>query len=221
MRYIIFGAGLFGKSIAKRLVELGAEVHIVDRQEEALESIKDYVAGAIIAESTEREAIVEIVNKINPDEAIICFGESFDVSLLLTVYLHELGVKHIIARASNPMQGEILRRLGVNYVILPEIITAERMGEYLILGENDLLTLDNEHTIARIKVPPKITGKTVAELNTKKYGIKILFIHREYMENELFKLIQPENNIELTENDNLILLGHPNKLARFVKQVQS
>ena len=220
MRYIVFGAGIFGKSVSTKLADLGAEVYVVDHNKDSLESIRDLVSGVMIIESTEKDATTEVVEKVKPDAALVCFGESFDATLLVVIYLKELGIKHIIARASNSMQGEILEKLGVERVILPEKMMGERMGEHIILGESEQLQLDSETAIARICLPKSAEGKTLDQFDAKKFGIEILFVHRVYVKQRISKIIKTDENPKLSADDNLIVLGAPKRISKFVEQIQ-
>ena len=219
MKYLLFGAGLFGKSLAEKLVELGARVLLLDRNEDALESVHEFVTAEVIADVGDKEVLKDIIELYKPDGAVVCFGESFNTTLLTVIYLKEFGVKNISARASSVLQGEILKRLGVNSVILPEVVMGERYAGDLVFGEGELLHLDNENSIARIRVPEQTIGKTLPELEPQKFGVSTLFIHREYVEHKVSKFIQPSENPKLEKGDNLVLLGSPRRIVKFVAKI--
>ena len=217
MKYLIFGAGLFGRSLAKRLSALGAEVHVVDHNESAIEDVKDFVASAVVGESTERETVEHLVEKINPDVCAVCFGENFDATLLAVIYLNNVGVKHIVARASNELQKEILEKLGVERIVLPEVMMGERTGEHIILGESEFLPLDPENAVARVHVPEKIQPHLIDQLPLKKFGLTLLFVHRFYIKDKISKIIHAEQVEQILPRDNIIILGNPKKISEFVK----
>ncbi len=219
MKHLLLGAGIFGKNLALRLVELGDEAFIIDHKEEAFGQVKDMVTGAVVAESTNRDALKEIVDKFKPDDVVVCFGESFDAAMMAVIYLKDLGVKKIHARASNYMQGEILNRLGVNSVILPEAMMGQRFANSLVLGENEQLILDSENTIARVKIPDSAVGKKLSELAIEKHGIKTLFVHREYIAHKVTKTIPPQEDPQLESGDNLVLIGSSRRIAKFINKV--
>ncbi len=219
MRYLIFGAGLFGKALAERLSELGAEVYVVDHSESAVEEIKDFVAGAIVGESSQRKTVEEIVARTKPDVCVACFGESFDATLLVVIYLKDMGIPHIIARASNKLQEEILYKLGVEKVILPEVMMGERLGEHIILGESEFLPLDPENAIARVRIPDGVEPFPVQDIPGKKDDIQLLFIHRAYLKDKVFKTIPADQAEEILPGDNLVVMGNPKRISGFVKKL--
>lgn len=212
MRYLIIGAGLFGKSLATRLVELGAEVLLVDKEESALEPVKDLVTEVAIADTGRKDILAELLKK-PVDTAIICFGQDFGTTMLNAIYLLELGCEQIWARAANILQAEILRKIGVKRVILPEVVTAERLAESIILGEIEKITLDPETVIVRLRIPPAFVGKEVTEIQFSKYGVQCLYVHRFYSTG-LSKLIPLSENPVLENNDNLILIGQPKRILK-------
>jgi len=220
MRYLVFGAGVFGKSVSVKLVELGAEVFLIDHNEEALECVRDQVTGVLVAESTDKDTVREIVERKKSDGAFICFGDSFDASLLVVIYLKEFGIEQIIARASNQMQADILNRLGIDQVILPEIMMGEMMGEYIIIGESEQLKIDREISIIRVKLPKSASGKKLSELEAKKMGIEVLFVHRIYLSPRVTKLIKPEEDPKLEDGDNLVLMGLPRRIVKFIEHTR-
>ncbi len=220
MKYIVIGVGLYGESLATRLVELGAEVIVVDKNEQTVAAIQDMVTEAVVADCSDKEALKEVINRYKPDGAAVGFGENFDASMLVCIYLRELGITEIVARASSEIQAEILRRMGINWIILPEQIMGERIGEYIMLGESEQIKLDSETSIVRLKLPINIHGKVLSELSLKKHGITPLFVHRVYIQPDLSKLIPPSENPELEEDDNLILIGSPRRIAKFISHLK-
>ena len=51
----------------------------------------------------------------------ICIGEQIDISILTSMLVLNMGVPHVIAKASSVGHGEVLKRLGVT-VVYPEAI---------------------------------------------------------------------------------------------------
>ncbi len=210
---------MFGRSAARRLVELGAEVIAVDHSEEAVAQVQDMVTRALVAESTDKDTLKAIIDEFHPDGVVICFGESFDATMTTVVYLKEFGVDYIVARASSIMQGEILRRLGVKNIVLPEAVMGQRVADSIVLGESEGITLDAENSIVRVRLPKSAFGKRLSELEPQKHGITPLFVHREYLAHKVSKLIPPDEDPELEEGDNLVVLGSPRRIAKFVAKL--
>lgn len=220
MRFLLLGAGAFGKSLASNLVELGAEVLLLDKNEDALQQMRDTVTAAIIADATEKDTLKDIVELYKPRGVVICFGESFNATLQAVMYLKEFGVSDIVVRASGVLQGEILKRLGIGYVVLPETIMGQRVARDLMLKETDVLMLDQTSSVARVPVSRVIIGKHLSEIEIPKHGLTILFVYREYRTHKLSKIIRPEEDPVLENGDSIIVLGPIRRIARFLNKIK-
>lgn len=72
-QYAIIGMGRFGSSIANRLYEAGNEVLGIDKDEDRIEESKDYVTHAVIADTTEENALRELGIR-NFDVVVVSIG---------------------------------------------------------------------------------------------------------------------------------------------------
>ena len=75
----------------------------VKKTEEKIKNIRRYTDYAFVAENLSMETLKEIGIQ-NCDVAIICIGEKVDVSILTTMSAIELGVPHVIAKATSEEQ---------------------------------------------------------------------------------------------------------------------
>ncbi len=220
MRYLLLGAGAFGKSLAKNLVELGAEVLLLDKNEEALQQMRDVITAAIIADATEKEILKDIIDLYKPSGVVVCFGESFNATLQTVIHLKDFNISNIVVRASGVLQGEILKRLGITNIVLPETIMGQRVARDLMLKETDVLMLDYSNSIARVPASRVIIGKHLSEIEIAKHGLTTLFVHREYRTHKLSKIIRPEEDPILENGDSIIVLGPIRRVARFLNKIK-
>jgi len=82
-QYAIIGMGRFGSSIANRLYEAGNEVLGIDRDEVRIEESRDFVTHAVIADTTEENALREIGIR-NFDVVVVSIGNDIQASILTT-----------------------------------------------------------------------------------------------------------------------------------------
>jgi len=111
-KYAVIGLGQFGTAIAQKLSERGAEVLAIDNDESHIDRIKDDVAYAVTLDSTDKKALITQGIR-DMDAVVVAIGENFEALMLTVVYLGELGVERIIARANSPQQRMILEKMGV------------------------------------------------------------------------------------------------------------
>ncbi len=215
---LIVGAGSFGSSTVKRLYELGIRVTVVDKNKRRLEEIKDWAVDVLVVDVINKEALEEITRR-NFDAAIIAVGSVFSTILLLTVYLRDLGIPFIVGRAANKLQGEILKRIGCNKVIMPEEIVGKDLAESLVLGEAKELELDEKHSIIEFLAVPGWWGKKVGELSFTDKGVVVCAVWRKPKEdNKERQLITSiDKDFTVKEGDSLILLGKNKVLYRLAK----
>ena len=147
----------------------------------------------------------------------MCLRESLDASVLVTLYLRELGVKQIVAKAMTEDHGKILDMLGAPRVIFPERDEAYRLAAtmesaYLL----DAFPLGDGISMIEMAPPKKFVGKTLAELDLRnKFGILVLVI-KEIIPKNIVKI--PAADQVLKDSDTLVLLGHDDDLKKIQHQ---
>ncbi len=176
-QFVVIGLGRFGSNLAKSLYRLGNQVLALDYDKIKVERIKDFVTEAIIADAKDIETLSEFIDK-DIDTVILATGTDIEMSVLSVLYLKQLGVKHIIAKAKNDDHGKILKSLGVEEVIYPEKDIAERLAERLNMSSLiSHIPLAPEYSLVEIATPDKFYGKSLEELDIRnKYGITVIGI---------------------------------------------
>ncbi|MFQ9514522.1 MAG: potassium channel family protein [Eubacterium sp.] len=172
----IFGMGRFGRSMAITYSNLGGKVIAVDKLQEKVDEIADYVTYALRADVTD-ENVIKGLGVSNVDMAVVAMSDNFEASIIVTTVCKELGIPYIVAKAKNPLQGNVLKKVGADELIFPEIETGERMAKNLAHGDNfiDIAEISNEFSIIEAKVPVNWVGKTLMELNPRsKYGFNVI-----------------------------------------------
>lgn len=210
----VFGLGKLGKSLAITYSNMGGKVIAVDVIQERVDEVADYVTYAIRADVTEENVIKEL-GVSGVDMAIITMGESFEASIIVTAVCKEIGIPYIIAKATDSLQGNILKKVGADEIINPEVETGQRMAKNVAHGGNfmDIAEISDEFSIVESKVPAAWVGKTLMELNPRqKHGFNIIAIRT----NGEFK-INPDVDIPFTEDMNLVILGEVEQLAKVFK----
>ena len=93
--YGIIGLGRFGSALATRLAALGAEILVVDKDEEKVNEFREITENAFIASVLDKKTLYDIGIQ-NCDIVIVCIAELLDVSILTVMKLQAIGVKNII-----------------------------------------------------------------------------------------------------------------------------
>ena len=208
--YIVIGLGRFGNSVARQLEANGCKVLAIDRNERRISQIAEYVTLAMCLDVTNEDALMELGGR-NFDGAVISIGHSLDASVLAAIWAKEQGIRQIIAKAYDDMQGKILTKLGVDEIVYPE----KEMGVHLAnnLAFNNLLDtteLTSDYSMADVGVLKSWVGKSLKELNLrKKYGVNVIAIKRGGALS-----INPSADDPTQKDDVFVPLGKNNTLKR-------
>lgn len=210
-QFLIIGLGRFGSSIAKTIYELGQDVLAIDKDEEKVQEISDYVTHAVQMDSTD-ESIVKTLGVKNFDVAVVTIGSNLQDSVLSTLILKELGIKYIIAKANNELHAKVLTKIGADKVVLPERDMGARVAHNLVFSNIlDYIELSEEYSILETEAIKEWFNKSLKEIEIrKKYGINVVAIKRGDKVN-----ISPSAEDIIKENDVLVAIGSVKDLNKF------
>lgn len=200
--YGIVGVGRFGSALARDLIESGANVLVLDKDEEKIKEFREITDNAFIVKSLDKKTLSETGIQ-NTDVAVVCIGEQIATSILTTLNLVSLGIKKVISKATSTEHGEILEKLGAE-VVYPDRDMAERLAHRLEASRVlDFVSLSEKLNISKIAVPDKIVGKTVKDINFRQqFSVNIIAIESE---KNLYEIVSPDYVFK--KDDILFLCG--------------
>lgn len=200
--YGIIGLGRFGYALASELAEAGAELLVIDRDEEKVRELRDVTENAYVVKNLDKKSLLETGIK-NCDVAVVCIGEQMGTSILTTLHLVSIGVPTVIAKANSAEHGEILERLGAE-VVYPERDMAVRLALRLESSRIlDFVQLSKKINITKVAVPDSMVGQSIKSLNLRsKLGVNIIAIENK---ESVMEDVRPE--YELRQNDILYISG--------------
>lgn len=200
--YGIIGLGRFGYALAMELAAAGAELIVLDRDEEKIRELREYTDNAFIVRSLDKKTLSETGIQ-NCDVAVVCIGEHMDTSILTTLNLVSLGIPKVIAKSKSQEHGEILEKLGAE-VVYPERDMGIRLAHRLEASKMlDYIQLSEKLNISKLMIPEKMIGKTVLEVNLRKeFGVNIIAVENG---GNLMELVAP--GYQFRPDDILFLSG--------------
>ncbi|MBQ4186899.1 MAG: TrkA family potassium uptake protein [Firmicutes bacterium] len=177
--FVVFGLGRFGKAVADKLIDVGADVMVVDNDPDVIEQFADRATSAIVAELTDPEAI-KATGIENIDCAIVAMGTSLEASIMCVMVSKECGIPFVAAKAGSERAGDILRKVGADQVIFPEEESGFRTARSLMSDSFlDYFELSSELCIVEMKPKKEWLGKSLRELNLRKrYGANVIAIRK-------------------------------------------
>ncbi|WHY64756.1 TrkA family potassium uptake protein [Neobacillus sp. SuZ13] len=209
--YAVIGLGRFGTSIASKLIEADQEVLGIDINEDRVEDGKLLVTHAVVLDSTEEESL-KTVGIRNFDYVIVAIGNDMQASILTVLILKEMGVKQVIAKALNKRHGQVLTKVGADWVVHPERDMGERVAHHLLTPNVlNYIELSKEYNIEEIIVPKSMTRKSLRDLDLRaQYNVNVIAILSS--ENLIISPF-PEHLIQ--DGDKLVVIGHRDDLNKF------
>ncbi len=200
---LVIGMGRFGRHLAKKMLELGNDVMIVDKDTSVIEQYSTVFTDSQIADCT-NENVLRALGVNHFDICYVAIGDDFQSSLVITALLKELNAKFVVAKAKQDIQADLLMRIGADEVVYPEREMAEKLAvRYNATNIFDFIELTKEYAIYEIPVPSAWTGKTISEINIRqKYKINIIAMK---INNDL-KLL-PGADYRFTETDHMVVIG--------------
>lgn len=210
-QFAVIGLGRFGLSIANKLYESGKDVLGVDVNEERADEAQSYVTHSVIADSTDPEALKSIGIR-NFDTVIVAIGNDIQASILSVLLLKEIGVKKVIAKALNKLHGEVLKKVGADWVVFPERDMGIRVAHQLISPKVlNFIELSKDYSVEEVKIPEKMTDKSLRELDLRaKYNLSVIAIRHH---DDIF--ISPSPDKIIDHGDVLVVIGENRDLERF------
>ena len=178
--YAIFGLGRYGSAVAKELSASGVEVLAVDRNESIVNSAIAEIPFCKCADVTDPEVIRQL-GIANFDVVIIAMASNLEASVMAIMHCKAAGVKNVIAKCANEMHGSILKKVGADKVVFPEIESGRRLAKNLISsGFVDVIELSEDVSMVEIDVKPEWAGQTLVDLNLrKKYGVNVIALRQD------------------------------------------
>lgn len=171
--------GKFGQKLGEKLINMGDDVTIVDKDEDVINALAPKYSNALIANCMNADNL-QAMDIPSFDVCVVAISDDFQSSLEITSILKDLGAKWVVSRADTEIQRKFLFRVGADEVVYPNHDIAEKLAVKLN-SENvyDYIEIDSEYSIFEIAVPEKWNGRTLVDENPRgKYGINVLLIKK-------------------------------------------
>ncbi len=210
-RYTIIGLGTFGFNVASKLFEKGHEVIGIDIKEDLVQKAQPLISQAIVADATDQETL-KALGIEDSEYVVISVGNKIDTSILITLYVKEMGIENIIVKAVNEVHGRILKQVGATEIVFPEKEMAhriaDRIGHKSVL---DFIKLSDEISIMEIEVPEDLVGKTISESKFRqKFNVNIVAIKTHV--GEIYRMVIPTPEYVFRREDALVVVGEEKML---------
>lgn len=215
-KVLVVGVGRFGGALIDELWESGCDLIVVDKDADAIDTIKSKAGAAFIADATD-PAVLDNIGARDVDVAVVTAGEAFEGVVLCVSVLAEMGVKVIFARAANDRQASVLRRVGATRAIQVENEMGRRLAvQVLNPVSSDLLEFATHFRVVPWTATPSYVGKTLAVANFRRFELNVLGWFGADVQKPRLEFPVPDYQIQTGHT--LLLVGQEEAIQQFLSQ---
>ena len=219
---IVCGYGRNGKQAILKLRNYNRKFVVVERNKEKIEALD--LAGILNIEGD--ATLDETLQRAGIESAAFLItalpSDADNLFVVLTASQLNKGCV-IISRASNESSYKKLKFAGANNVIMPDKLGGDHMASLVttpdVIEFVDRLTIEGETTanleeVAVNDLPEKYINKTILDLDIRrKTGCTVIGFRNP----DKNYIINPEANIKLVADSQLIILGRPEQIIKLRK----
>ncbi len=200
---LVIGLGRFGRHLAEKMRALGNDVMIVDKNEKLVNELAPKFTDSHIGDCT-NEAVIRSLGVKQMDCCFVSIGEDFQSSLVITSLLKRAGAKHVIAKANQEIQAELLEQIGADEVVYPEREIAEKLAiRYNANNVFDYVQLTEDYSIYEVPIMPSWVGASIVDVDVrKKYRVNIIAVKNG-------EILQPMPGVDyiFRKGDHVVVIG--------------
>lgn len=205
----VIGLGKFGFEFGAIISGFGVNVLGIDSNPELVKRAKNVFTQVLEADATSKEALIQMgIGQLS--HVLVSVGDSLAASAMIVMYLKELGVPVVWAKAINTDHATLLKKIGVNEVIIPEHMAARQMAAKITIpGFLDYFPFSKDVVLKEIIIN-QWTGQSLKDLNlTNRFGIQVIAAKHK---GDVEYSILPKADKPLRAGDTLVLIGEIDRL---------
>jgi trk system potassium uptake protein TrkA len=127
-RFAVIGVSSFGFYVVKALFEEGHEVLAIDMDQHKAQSVDSYSDEAL--DATDKDTLATLGLE-DANSVIVSTGSRIHSSVLICLYLSELGIKDIVVQCEDTDHEKILKKVGATRVVHPDRDAGSRLAHSL------------------------------------------------------------------------------------------
>ena len=206
----VIGLGKFGYNFGISLLNLNHQVIGIDIDQINIQRAQKEFSQVYEADVSQKQ-VLEQIGFSDITHVLVSVGDSISTSAMVTMYLKEMGVPNIWAKAINEDHAKLLKKVGADHVIIPENLAAEQLADRIDLpGIIQRLPFDSEMIIREISID-KFEFKTLREIDlTNRYNCQVIAIKKQ--QDSGYRYIPRADDV-LQKGDTLIIIGSRESLS--------
>ena len=211
-KFAIIGLGAFGIRMLEELILFTDEVIIIDKDPNLIKKYENKTVKGYTVNITDEESLRKSIPQ-RIGTAIVDLGGRIELSLMVTKYLKQLGIKEIVVKADTDQHENLLSMVGATKVIFPDREAAKRvmpmLASTLLLN---FMPISADLALAEVSINEKYVGMTLLEANLRKeLGLNVVAVRKQ--DSESFEFIEPD--YRFAADDILLLAGSEDHIFAF------
>jgi trk system potassium uptake protein TrkA len=207
----VIGLGKFGYKFGKTLAEHNIDVVGVDDRPVNVKQAQDVFTQVYQADATNKN-VLEQLGFVDMTHVLISVGSSIAASSMIAMYLKELNVPNVWAKAINSDHEKLLLKIGVDEVFIPERMAAKQLANRIAIpGFIEYLPFDSKYALKEFIVQ-EWSGRTLRDIDlTNRFNIQVIAV--KHIGEDNYKYI-PKANEKLNADDILVAIGEVDNLKK-------
>ena len=211
-KFAIIGLGAFGIRMLEELLRFTDEVIIIDKDPNLIKKYEGKTVKGYAVNITDEDSLRKSIPQ-RLGTAIVDLGGRIELSLMVTKYLKQLGIKEIVVKAETDQHEHLLSMVGATKVIFPDREAAKRvmpmLASTLLLN---FMPISADLALAEVGINEKYVGLTLLEANLRKeLGLNVVAVRKHDCES--FEFIGPD--YRFAADDILLLAGSEEHIFAF------
>lgn len=211
MQVGIIGLGKFGLEFGKTLISLGHEVLGIDDNLEKVTNARHLLTQVYQTDAMNSDALEQI--RIHDlQHVLISVGDSIAASIMITMYLKELGVAKVWVKAIHQDHEKLLHKIGADEVVIPEYIAAKQIASRIAIpGFIEYLPFDKTMAVREFTIN-RWAGQNLKELKlTNTFGIQVIAVRKTGADSYHYI---PKADEMFEVGDNFVAIGEISQMAK-------
>ncbi len=204
---ILLGGGKVSFYLAQRLIKSGANVKIIERNEQRCNLLSSMLHDAMIIHGDCMDQELLLSEGIESADGVAALMDYDEENILISLYIKSVSHAKIITKINNESFDTIISNLGLESVISPKTLTGEYIARYIRAMQNSLgsnvetLYRLHEDRVEALEFRAKSNSRTVdTPLMQLKDDLQVICISRGG------KIILPQGSDVIKPDDSVVVV---------------
>lgn len=200
---MIVGGGRISYYLVKRISELGINCKIIEKDFEKCKSLNEHLPNAVIinGDGTDHELLLS--ESLEETDAFITLTGRDEENIIAALFAANSNIKNVITKVTRYNYDEIAKRIGIDSVISPKTVTANKILKYIRpIKNNQCCSIEKIYKIFHEKAEAVefSISESTKFVNTQLKDIK-------FRDDVLVSTIVRDNNIIIPTGNDVMKLG--------------